>query len=446
MDENKEVVSKEVNGNYISGIIGATIGGIIGTIPWILVYVFGNMMLSILAAVIAIGEFYGYKLFKGKITKKLPIIMTVIAIIIITIATFLVIPACLLAQDDYIVNMDNISRLYTYSDFTNALIRDYIISLVFTLLGTSIITSNLKRQIDSGKEQITLKNEENSQYVNNMLEEAKKVIKPVFERYGAINEENTMTKDEILAEIEQKDKVTLFNALKSARIIVAKNGRYYYSVENEKNPKITNKMSKGQLILTIIIVVALVAAMSYSIYTEDSDNTLKYSDGNTITQVSDESSDVKFDIKNGWADSYGGYYEGYGWNYYKYISYIPTEAELQMALSQNEDLDYKYIPASINVDYDSADAEKIETYINQVLTPDYYNIDTFTSQKGYLVLEVELKYNEVTDEIPAVEYIYYIWNDGILGYITSASYLPEDEAGLKEATLFIANSFEWKNK
>ena len=66
----EESVIKEKQGSYITGIIGAIIGGAIATIPWVLAYVYGGMMLSILAALIAAGEFYGYKLAKGKISKK----------------------------------------------------------------------------------------------------------------------------------------------------------------------------------------------------------------------------------------------------------------------------------------------------------------------------------------------------------------------------------------
>ena len=62
-------VKKE--GSYLTGIIGAIIGGAIATIPWVLAYVYGNVMLSLLAVLIGAGEFYGYKIFRGKIDKKL---------------------------------------------------------------------------------------------------------------------------------------------------------------------------------------------------------------------------------------------------------------------------------------------------------------------------------------------------------------------------------------
>ena len=42
-------------GSYVTGIIGAILGGTIATIPWVLAYVYGNVMLSLLAVIIAAG-------------------------------------------------------------------------------------------------------------------------------------------------------------------------------------------------------------------------------------------------------------------------------------------------------------------------------------------------------------------------------------------------------
>ncbi len=50
-------------GSYFTGILGAIIGGSIATIPWVLAYVYGNVMLSLLAVLIAAGELFGYKTF-----------------------------------------------------------------------------------------------------------------------------------------------------------------------------------------------------------------------------------------------------------------------------------------------------------------------------------------------------------------------------------------------
>ena len=59
------------NNNYIKGILGAIIGGILFSLPWILVYVYANYILSVLATIIAFGALKFYKIFGGKVTKKL---------------------------------------------------------------------------------------------------------------------------------------------------------------------------------------------------------------------------------------------------------------------------------------------------------------------------------------------------------------------------------------
>ena len=50
--------------NYTKGIIGAFIGGLIASIPWILLYIYGGMMSSYFAFIIGIGALKGYQ-YKG---------------------------------------------------------------------------------------------------------------------------------------------------------------------------------------------------------------------------------------------------------------------------------------------------------------------------------------------------------------------------------------------
>lgn len=147
MEEEKIIKTNE--GSYITGIIGAIIGGAIATIPWVIAYVYGGMMLSILAALIAAGEFYGYKIAKGKINKSLPVIIMILAIIIVTITTLLIIPALLIQKEGITVNLINIQRLYLYSEFSSAMMHDFVISVVFTILGASIVTSNIKKSLEN---------------------------------------------------------------------------------------------------------------------------------------------------------------------------------------------------------------------------------------------------------------------------------------------------------
>lgn len=222
---------EEKNKNYILGIIGGLIGGIIATIPWILVYVYGNMIFSLLAIIIALGVLKGYQLFKGRVDDKLPMIIVIISFICITISTFIIIPVLLMSKENIIINMDNFKSLYDYSPFISAVIRDYAISLIFTFLGISGVVKNVRKQIDDGMEDIKVPiikdslNSENNEYVEN--------IKQVFIKLNATDKYNAISKDRIFE--EGIDKIT-FNRLKTTGIIKKYKHKFYYSLSDEKSP------------------------------------------------------------------------------------------------------------------------------------------------------------------------------------------------------------------
>ena len=128
-------------------------------------YVYGNMIYSALAIIIALGAFFGYKISKVKMDKKAPVVIAIVSIISVTIATFVIIPMLLLAKDGHQMSLENIQFLYEYDEFRTAILGDYIISLLFTILGISGIIINLHKQIKSGvdeKDIKILKNNDNS--------------------------------------------------------------------------------------------------------------------------------------------------------------------------------------------------------------------------------------------------------------------------------------------
>ena len=165
------------NKNYVTGILGGLIGGFIATIPWILMYVYGNMILSLLAIIIAIGVLKGYQLCKGKVDKKLPIIIIVISLICVTISTLLIIPILLLIKEGQAGSIENLQTLYNYEPFMQAIMKDYAISVVFTFLGISGVVSNVKKQINDGETEnikATIKNESNKKEKSKQKKEEKK--------------------------------------------------------------------------------------------------------------------------------------------------------------------------------------------------------------------------------------------------------------------------------
>ena len=160
---------------YITGILGGLIGGFIASVPWILMYVYGNMMLSLLAIIIAIGVLKGYQICKGKIDNKLPVIIIVISLLCVTVSTLLIIPLLLLGKEGLEVSLQNLQTLYAYDQFMAAIMKDFAVSVIFTVLGISGVVANVKKQISEGAEgniTATIKEEKKEQKKEEMEEKS----------------------------------------------------------------------------------------------------------------------------------------------------------------------------------------------------------------------------------------------------------------------------------
>ena len=377
MEQEQIKQEKSVKCSYLTGILGAIVGGAIATIPWVLVYIYGEMMFSILAVLIAAGELYGYKIAKGKINKKLPIILMVIALIIVTVTTLVIIPTLLIAKEGIAVNLTNISRLYENSEFATAMMKDFIISLIFTILGASIVTANIKKQLENNDGQDVKLNFNNKEKANEIKKATIELIKPVFIKYEATEQEKAMLKDEVIAEIDDKRKAKYsFNYLKQMGIIKKYKGKYYYSEDDENGTNNYKKMSKLQKISLIVLLILIVLVMIVTII-EKSDTTVTYQDSN-----------INFEIQKNWSKGQSQYQNE--WNFYKYINNMPV-------LDSNNEIeedDYSSYPAGINVYYDKLDTtsvkniEDIKTTVQENLEnaddkPDLINMEILKTSKNY---------------------------------------------------------------
>lgn len=432
----QEPIKKETSskGSYLTGILGAIVGGAIATIPWVLVYIYGGMMFSILAALIAAGELYGYKIAKGKITKKLPIILMVIALIIVTVTTLVIIPTLLIAKEGIAVNLTNISRLYENGEFATAMMKDFIISVIFTILGASIVTANIKKQLENNEGQDVKLNLNNKEEKNEIKKATIELMKPIFTKYEATAPEKAMLKDEVIAEIDDKRKAKYsFNYLKQLRIIKKYKGKYYYSEDDENSTSNYKKMSKLQKISLIVLIVLIVLVMIVTII-EKSDTTVTYQDSN-----------INFEIQKNWSKGQSQYQNE--WNFYKYINNMPV-------LDSNNEIaedDYSSYPAGINVYYDKLDTtsvnniEDIKTTVQENLEnaddkPDLINMEILKTSKNYDLLKIRIEYNQSPSEIL---YYYYILNGDNLACITAYSFNLDDETAIEKEANNLSNSFEW---
>ncbi len=248
----------ERNNSYVIAIVGAVVGGLIGTLPWILCYVYANMMYSILSVFIPICAFKGFQLLKGRIDKKLPIIIGVISFLAITLATLVIIPHLLLIKEYGQTSMELFNALYKFSEFKSGIMHDYIFSLLFTALGAGSIIVNIKRSIDSGDEKVTFTNP----LVAPSNEEID-AVKEIFKKKHAMSKDSMISKAEVMDAIKGNDRT--FNFLLARGIIVRKKGQCYYSEENEQHPsKRALKIfaiTFGVTILVIILIAVLVAVL-----------------------------------------------------------------------------------------------------------------------------------------------------------------------------------------
>lgn len=226
-------MEEEVKNNYVLGALGALVGALIGAIPWILMYVFGNMMYSLLAILIVLCSFYGYKLTKAKIDKKVPVILSIASFISITVTMFVIIPMCLMAKEGMPISMEDFVTLYQYDEFTSAMIQDYIVALLFCLVVIGGIVYNLNKQIKEGKESKDIKllsNDVSNEVFSN--EDIEKV-KAVFEKSDAMTKNHTISKElvmeELYKEFDEQKANGIFNYLKAQRIIKKKSRQYYFS-------------------------------------------------------------------------------------------------------------------------------------------------------------------------------------------------------------------------
>ena len=149
-------IKPETNNGYLFGIIGSILGGLVASLPWIIMYVYVEMMWSFMAFLIGYGAFLGYKLFKGKMDIKVPYIIGIVSIMVIIFTTLYVIPALLIIKEGLTPNFEILSLLYSNTEFKSAIIKDLIFAVLFTVLGVSGIFKTLKNQAKNGEE-LTLK-------------------------------------------------------------------------------------------------------------------------------------------------------------------------------------------------------------------------------------------------------------------------------------------------
>jgi len=405
-----EVKAKKAKkGSYITGTIGTLVGAIIASIPWVLTYLYAGMTNPILAILVAGGAFLGYKLFRGKKGKGMPYIITIISLLVITFVTTVVCPIILIYQSGFYISMENLVGIYSRKNIKIAILEDFAIALLFTIIGiVPIVRSIVPKKAESKRK---IKAKKAYEKAKKQIEEQIETVKTVCTTLNCVSKEKTLSKKEILNELEMTHNVPHKQAKKQlktclkAKILKKYKGKYYYNEEKEAQriEKVAKKKSKRTplktAILIIISVIILGAAgiVAYAYIVTDyivpntnvrfkiNDNQVLYGTKEEIINAFGEQTSEYYDfiIKDSQVKNSGIYgqvmdksiYEGYNFTTLMqadrdyYALYIGEEAT-----SQVEDKDFGLFKKlkSYNYTYEAVDENEYRDVIYLYEAKDYY--------------------------------------------------------------------------
>lgn len=119
---------------YLEGTVGAVIGALIGSIPWILVALYTSFYAGILAALIGYSAFFFYKKFGGKVTKKTKLIIVLVTLFGILFTNVFLASYVIVINEGSLV-LDNYIVVYTDPDLGPILLENLGIGLLIGLFG-----------------------------------------------------------------------------------------------------------------------------------------------------------------------------------------------------------------------------------------------------------------------------------------------------------------------
>ena len=121
---------------YIKASIGGVLGGMLFALPWLLIITFSSISLPFLSFLIAVGVNRGYRLFKGRVNKKLPHFIIGISAFILILIYFLYFPLIF-------GGLHNVIEI----SYWKMMIRETIISLVCAIVGIYKVVEDILFEI-----------------------------------------------------------------------------------------------------------------------------------------------------------------------------------------------------------------------------------------------------------------------------------------------------------
>ncbi len=390
-------MEEQTKNRYVLGVLGALAGAIVGAVPWVLLYVFGNMMYAVLAILIVVCSFYGYKMTKAKIDRKLPVILSITSLISITLTMFIIIPICLMVQEGIPVSIENIQLIYTYQEFTDAIMTDYVIALLFCILVIGGIVYNLNKQLKEGVADKDIKIISQDAGTDAFPNEDIDKVKNIFEKNDAMSKKHTITKELVMEDIEkefgeEKGK-RIFNYLKAQKIIRKKSNKYYFSEKAQKSVWYRYGIASIKTFLIVLALAIIIAAVIIFVQ----DRTVNETDDTQDNTVFDVGSDgINLEFPDGITRLSNEQIEYYFGEEYTYVyDCIATDENFEDMIMvftvYKSTLDQEYtVEEFLKV---SMDDENIEIEEKQIAGKTFYAVNRpYETEDGTSYLEQDLVY------------------------------------------------------
>lgn len=132
----------EINGNMLTGLLGAILGGIVGCIPSLFSIWAADKIYAIFYALIPLAIYYGYKIFKGRMNKA-ALAITIVLSVIFAVGIEFGSLAIAMVQEGIPLGM--LGELLQVPEIMEMFWRNIPMSLIFIALGLWIAWSQITK-------------------------------------------------------------------------------------------------------------------------------------------------------------------------------------------------------------------------------------------------------------------------------------------------------------
>lgn len=397
----------------VFSILGSIIGAIIFSIPWIFSYVYLNYMVVVLASLIGFGALWFYKLFKGEVNKNTVYVIIIASFIAITLSTFVIIPLMLMAKENIIISFSNFKNIYSLDNFLSSLIGDYIISLLFTILGISGIIRSIK-------------NKDNKDNINNkeyLVEDVKKI----YEEYNAFSKDKAIKNDILVKRVSLKK----LNELEREGYIITKLNKSYFDLNAETSNEVRleniKKCKKKNSIIIIIFILIFIVTFWIFFLIDDENND---NNNNNQEQVEEKQNNIQVEYKD-----------------------ISISLPSTFKLSEKKDNYVYYTNSDYNsilnevmleqVEYDELDSYNYLNNYKNALEEDFSFLETNDEEEIYLLKSLKYENEYYMIKVKVLDKKVYIIS--LFSYIENNSYYEDNINLFKKVSNIYLKSVKYKN-